>query len=517
MDYIPMTELDRKYMLEKIGIKSINEITRGFVPVFNNVLPLPEPLSEQELLDHLTIISKMNQVMKYFIGAGSYHHYIPSAIGHLIKRGEFLTGYTPYQAELNQGILQAIYEYQSYICILTGMDIANASLYDGPSALAEAIILSSMYNGRKKIVVEDGLHPAYLDVISTYCTARDLKIITASNRSRRKKSNDNNSNIDHSNSDTYGDRRFNSDSFSYISSVADTAKTTKDTNDDAKNEKRLIQCINSETTCVIVQNPDFYGNVRDLNDLAQSAQESGALFIVCVVEPTSLAIIKPPGYYGADIVVGEGQSFGIPMSFGGPSLGFMAVKYFLLRKIPGRICGMTKDSNGNKGFVLTLQAREQHIRRERATSNITTNVALMALSSTIYLALMGRSGLKNIAQISMSRAHLLHKKLQDLGFVSLNSSNFYNEFTLKVPSLPYSSHSSSSPLATTTDSTAANTTSGRDQKLVKRIISKLAEDGIAGGLDLGDGIMLICCTETNTIKDIERYESIVKDEVTSVR
>jgi glycine dehydrogenase subunit 1 len=498
MDYIPTTELDKKSMLKKIGIKSINEITRDFVPIYKNRLPLPEALSEQELLDHLTNISKMNLVKKYFIGAGSYHHYIPSAINHLVKRGEFLTGYTPYQAEMSQGVLQTVYEYQSYICILTGMDIANASLYDGPSALAEAIILSSSYTGRKNIVVEDGLHPSYLDVISTYCTATDLRIIRPLNRSASK-------------------------------------RNDRDTNDDGdpnnnNNEMGLRQYISNETACVIVQNPDFYGNVRDLDDLARAAQGSGALFIVCVVEPTSLAIIKPPGEYGADIVVGEGQSFGIPMSFGGPSLGFMAVKSFLLKKLPGRICGMTTDSRGNRGFVLTLQAREQHIRRERATSNITTNVALMALSSTVYLALMGRSGLKNIAQISMSRAHLLQTMLVELGFISLNSDCFYNEFTLKVPSssLPYSSPSpfpSSSSLSSTsptsTGSTIADATNDRDQKVVKRIISKLAKNGIAGGLDLGHGKLLICCTEMNTIRDIENYESIVKsivkEEVKSVR
>ncbi|MGH9987293.1 MAG: aminomethyl-transferring glycine dehydrogenase subunit GcvPA, partial [Nitrososphaeraceae archaeon] len=417
--------------------------------------------------------------------------YIPSAIGHLIKRGEFLTGYTPYQAEMSQGVLQTIYEYQSYICILTGMDIANASLYDGPSALAEAIILSSSYTGRKNIVVEDGLHPSYMDVISTYCRATDLRIIRALNRSASK-SNDRVTNDD-------GDAN----------------------NNNHNNEKGLRQYISNETACVIVQNPDFYGNVRDLNDLARAAQGSGALFVVCVVEPTSLAIIKPPGQYGADIVVGEGQSFGIPMSFGGPSLGFMAAKSFLLKKLPGRICGMTTDSHGNRGFVLTLQAREQHIRRERATSNITTNVALMALSCTVYLALMGRSGLKNVAQISMSRAHLLQTMLVELGFISLNSDCFYNEFTLKVPSsLPYS-FSSSSASPTSTGSTIANATNDRDQKVVNRIISKLAKNGIAGGLDLGHGMLLICCTEMNTIRDIESYESIVKSivkgEVKSVR
>jgi glycine dehydrogenase subunit 1 len=464
MDYIPTTESDRKNMLKKIGVKSIKEITQQFVPVFNNTMQLPEPLSEQELIAHLTTISKMNVLKKYFVGAGSYHHYIPSAIGHLIKRGEFLTGYTPYQAEVSQGVLQAIYEYQSYMCVLTGMDVANASLYDGPSALAEAIVIASSYNGRKKVVVEDGLHPAYLEVISTYCRARDLLIRPLNGLG--------------------GERRH----------------------------------LDNETACVIVQNPDFYGNIRDLGELSSAARESGTLFIVCVVEPTSLAIIRPPGQYGADIVVGEGQSFGIPMSFGGPSLGFMAVKSYLLKKIPGRICGMATDSKGNRGFVLTLQAREQHIRRERATSNITTNVALMALSCTIYLALMGRTGLKNIAEVSMRRAHLLQEKLQDLGFLSLNNCSFYNEFTLKVPSLSLSRGSSTSSTLSASSTPAlkgqsegnGGANAGGDQKIVKAVMSKLSKNGIVGGLALDRGVILICCTEMNALEDIETYESVVK-------
>jgi glycine dehydrogenase subunit 1 len=452
MDYIPTTSFDQQEMLQRIGLKSISEITRNYVPVYNKPMCLPKPLSEQDLLEHLIEISKMNTVRKYFVGAGCYHHYIPAAIGQLIERGEFLTGYTPYQAEASQGVLQAIYEYQSYICILTGMDIANASLYDGPSALAEAVMLASSYNGRKNIVVGEGIHPAYLEVISTYCGARNL-IVKRLEASR----------------------------------VSNKALTH-----DESDQTRLAQIVNKETACVVVQNPDFYGNVRDLANSAAAAHESGALFIVSVLEPTSLAVIKPPGQYGADIVVGEGQSFGIPMCFGGPSLGFLAAKSFLLKKIPGRICGLTTDSNGKRGFVLTLQAREQHIRRERATSNITTNVALMALTSTIYLALMGRTGLINIAQTSMRRSHLLRKYLLDLGFINLNSNNFYNEFTLKVPTL----HLSKASVSPT--------------KLVRRILTKLSKNDIAGGLVLNNGTMIVCCTEMNGEEDIERYASVVK-------
>jgi glycine dehydrogenase subunit 1 len=359
--------------------------------------------------------------MKYFIGAGSYNHYIPSAVNHLLMRGEFLTGYTPYQAEMNQGTLHAMYEFQSFICLLTGMDVANASMYEGSSALAEAVLLSSSYNGRNCVFVKSGLNPQYLEVLKTYCEAADLKL---------------------------------------------------------SNE------IDENTACVIAQNPDFYGNVENLQHISEQAHRIGALFITCVVEPTSLAILEPPGNYGADIVVGEGQSFGIPVNFGGPYLGFMGVREFLLKKIPGRICGVTIDSKGNKGFVLTFQAREQHIRRERATSNITTNVALMALASTIYLALMGRQGLINVAKLSYSRAHLLHDKLMSSGFKALNKKPFYNEFIMKAP-----------------------------KRSSENISSNLLKNGILGGLNLAEDKILICCTEMNTVQDIESFISVTKEAI----
>ena len=419
MNYSPITENDREEMLKRIGVRSINDLIMDLKPPLNEKLDLSEPMSELELMEHMRNISQKNKIMKYFIGAGSYNHYIPSAINHLLMRGEFLTGYTPYQAEMNQGTLHTMYEFQSFICLLTGMDIANASMYEGSSALAEAVLLSSSYNGRNCIFIKDGLNPQYLEVLKTYCEGADLKIV---------------------------------------------------------NE------IDQNTACVIAQNPDFYGNIENLQYIAEEAHKVGALFITCVVEPTSLAILEPPGNYGADIVVGEGQSFGIPVNFGGPYLGFMAVKNFLLKKIPGRICGMTTDSKGNKGFVLTFQAREQHIRRERATSNITTNVALMAIASTIYLALMGRNGLINVAKLSYSRAHLLHNKLKSIGFEALNKKPFYNEFIMKAPS-----------------------------GSLETISSNLLKNGILGGLNLAEDKILICCTEMNSVQDIESYVSIIKE------
>jgi glycine dehydrogenase subunit 1 len=415
MNYIPITENDREEMLKHIGARSINDLIVDFKPLLNEKLDLSKPISELELFERMKNLSQKNKIMKYFIGAGSYNHYIPSAVNHLLMRGEFLTGYTPYQAEMNQGTLQAMYEFQSFICLLTGMDVANASMYEGASALAEAVLVSSSYNRRKSIFVKNGLNPQYLEVLKTYCEGADLRIV---------------------------------------------------------NE------IDENTACVIAQNPDFYGNIHNLLYLSEQAHKLGALFITCVVEPISLAILEPPGNYGADIVVGEGQSFGIPVNFGGPYLGFMAVKSFLLKKIPGRICGITTDSKGNKGFVLTFQAREQHIRRERATSNITTNVALMAIASTIYLALMGRTGLINVAKLSYSRAHILHDKLMKIGFKALNKKPFYNEFIMEMPI-------------------------GSS----KRVFSSLLKKGILGGLDLGEDKILICCTEMNTLQDIKSYIS----------
>ena len=417
MDYVPISEKDKKEMLKRIGVGSIDDLVKEFKPAFQRKLHLSEPMSELDLIQHMKALAQRNRILKCFVGAGSYNHYIPSAVTHLLMRGEFYTGYTPYQAEINQGTLQAIYEFQSFICLLTGMDVANASMYEGASALAEATLMSSTYTQRNGIFVNEGVHPQYLEVLKTYFEGADLE---------------------------------------------------------------LTNKIDNKTACVIAQNPDFYGNVENLLQLSFRAHKAGALFVACIVEPTSLAIIEPPGNYGADIVVGEGQSFGIPMNFGGPYLGFIAVKDFLLKKIPGRISGMTTDSNGNYGFVLTLQAREQHIRRERATSNITTNQGLMALASTIYLALMGRKGLNMVAKLSYSRAHLLLEKLMSIGFETLNKKPFYNEFIVKAPASS------------------------------EKFISTLNENGILGGLDLGEDRMLICCTEMNRIQDIENFVSIVK-------
>lgn len=417
MDYVPVTKDATKKMLFKIGASSIDELVENFKPKLSRPLTLPEPKSESELFQHMTDLGNFNKILKYFVGAGAYNHYIPSAVNQMLLRGDFFSSYTPYQPEMNQGTLQTIYEFQSYICLLSGMDVANASLYEGSSALAEAALLACSYTGRDHIAIRKGLHPDYLQVLKTYCSAADLHI------------------------------------------------TDK---------------IDDKTACVIAQNPDYFGNIENLCYLSEESHKVGSLFAVCVIEPTSLSLYEPPGNYGADIVVGEGQSFGIPLSFGGPYLGFIAVKELLFKKLPGRICGMTVDSKGRRGFVLTLQAREQHIRRERATSNITTNQALMALASTIYLALMGKTGLTRVAKLSYARAHTLNDELARLGFKNLNTQPFYNEFVVQTP------------------------------KPASLVLSKLREREILGGIIISENTLLICCTEMNSVQDLTDYISALR-------
>ncbi len=420
MNYIPHTQNQVNEMLKKIGTSSVEELFEGFTPKLNKGLNLEKPLSEMELVSYISDLAKKNNVSKYFVGAGSYDHYSPAITTHIVSRGEFLTSYTPYQPEVSQGMLQALYEFQSYVCLLTGMDVANASLYDGASALAESVLLSCSYTKRKKVYIHQGLNPHYKQVLQTYCNGADLEI---------------------------------------------------------------VEELDENASCAIVQNPDYFGTIRNIQEVADKAHKYNAIFITCVNEPTSLALLKPPGELGADIVVGEGQSFGIPISFGGPYLGFIAVKKFLLKKLPGRIVGLTTDDNGNEGFVLTLQAREQHIRRERATSNITTNQTLLALAATIYLASNGRKGLSDVARLSYKRAHLLHQNLLNVGFKPANDDYFYNEFTIKVP-----------------DGSNSN-----------EILSRLSESNIIGGIALDDNKILACCTEKNSFSDIESYISKVRN------
>jgi len=316
-------------------------------------LDLPAALSEPELLEEISRQAEINLPASTFLGGGSYDHFIPSAVKHLVGRSEFYTAYTPYQPEASQGTLQAIYEYQSMICELTGMDATNASMYDGATALAEAAFMACRITGRKEIVVPTSVHPHYREVLKTYCNAADL--------------------------------------------------TLKEVPFDPKTGLSPDSpFLSPNSACLILQQPNFFGNIEEAAGLAEKVHAQGALLVVCV-DPISLGILKAPGDYGADIVVGEGQGLGIPRNFGGPGLGLFATKKEFVRQMPGRIVGKTVDSDGKRGFVLTLSTREQHIRRERATSNICSNEALCALSACVYLSLMGKQGLRKVAELCIQK------------------------------------------------------------------------------------------------------------------
>ncbi|MGB9613126.1 MAG: aminomethyl-transferring glycine dehydrogenase subunit GcvPA [Candidatus Margulisiibacteriota bacterium] len=324
-------------------------------------LNLPAPLSEPELIEELKKQSKKNVEASPFLGAGCYQHFIPSVVKHLVSRSEFYTAYTPYQAEASQGILQTIYEYQSMVCELTAMDVANASMYDGATAMAEAAFMSVRITGKKKIMVSATVNPFYRQVLKTYADAADLKLV-----------------------EVHFDLKtgLSTSNFSTLESAG----------------------------CFILQQPNFFGNIEDVSNLAEKIHAAGALFIVSV-DPISLGLLKPPGEYGADIVVGEGQALGNPQNFGGPGLGIFAAKKEYLRQMPGRIVGATTDGEGKRGYVLTLATREQHIRRERATSNICSNEALNALAACVYLAVMGKQGLRKVAELCLQKANYLKRKL----------------------------------------------------------------------------------------------------------
>ena len=434
--YIPNTEEEQAAMLATLGVSSIDDLFLDIPQQHRNPpLNLPDPLSELEIQQELAGLAAKNRPLSAgpsFLGAGSYNHFIPAVVKALMTRGEFLTAYTPYQAEASQGTLQVIYEFQTLISNLYGMEVANAGMYDGATSLAEAVLMACRVTRRERLAIASTVSPAYRQVIQTYCQSQGIQVDVIS---------------------------------------ADAPD------------------VNPETSCLVLQYPNFYGYIEDLEKLSTAAHQQGALLVVSA-DPTAMGMFQPPGHYGADIVTGEGQPLGIPVSYGGPYVGLFSTKQEYIRQMPSRLSGRTVDNQGRTGYVLTLQTREQHIRRERATSNICTNEALYALASTIYLAALGKQGLRQVAELCYQKAHYAAAQIAGLPGYSLSNTNngagtFFQEFVVHCPAPP------------------------------AEINRKLMEKNILGGLDIsvpsydgGAGVgsanpMLLCVTEMNTRQDID--------------
>jgi glycine dehydrogenase subunit 1 len=389
MTFYPSTDEERRHMLDAIGVKEFEDLIADIPHEIRvrNGLKLPPKLSEYETIQELQRLAKNNTGADKlnFMGGGSYDHFVPSVVAAIIGRPEFYTAYTPYQAEVSQGTLQAIYEYQTMICQLTGMDLSNASMYDGGSALAEACLLAAAYTQKKEIVIAAKTHPDYIRVVETYCHSQGISI------------------------------------------------TRVETKNGTTDLDVLQSTVTDKTAAVVVQQPNFYGCLEDVYSIRDIAKQHNALYIA-VINPLSIGTIAPPGEYDADITVGEGQPLGLGLNFGGPYLGIFAVKEFLMRRIPGRLAGITVDLDGKRGFVLTLQTREQQIRREKATSNICTNQGLMMLAATVYMASMGKQGLKEVATLCLQKSHYLAQKIREIDSISLKYDiPFFNEFVLTLP------------------------------------------------------------------------------------
>ena len=389
MSYLPHTDADRARMLRAIGVESIEDLFSEIPEEvrFRGLLNLPKGMDEIALRAHAQRLAAKNLDASRavcFLGAGIYDHFSPAVIEAIISRGEFLTAYTPYQPEVSQGILQAMFEYQTMICQLTGMEVSNASMYDGATALAEAALMAWHHTGRTRIVISQSVHPHYRHVVRTYAEAADLQM-------------------------------------EEIPCGEDGVT-------------RLDAPITEDVACVLWQNPNFFGNLEPMAEVTARAQGRGALAVVAM-DPIALGILKPPGEHGVDVVVGEGQPLGLAMGFGGPLLGFYACREEYVRRLPGRIVGETVDVEGRRGFVMTLRTREQDIRRERATSNICTNEALMALSAAVYLSALGKQGVRQVANLCVQKAHYLARRLSELPGVQLASprARFFKEFVVNLP------------------------------------------------------------------------------------
>jgi glycine dehydrogenase subunit 1 len=388
MRYLPLTEADRRAMLQVIGAPNIEALFRDVPEAarLDRPVDLPTALGEIEVERALARMAAKNVsagAVPSFLGCGVYRHHVPAAVDHLIQRGEFLTSYTPYQPEISQGTLQALFEFQTQVALITGMDVANASMYDGATACAEAVMMANRLTRRHKAVLAGDLHPHYRDTTATHARFAGFTI------------------------------------------------AARDADPLAR--ENLAALIDKETSCVVVQNPGFFGHVHDVSALAEACRKVGALLVVVVTEAVSLGLVTPPGAMGADIVAAEGQSLGNPLTFGGPHVGLFATRDKFVRQMPGRLAGQTVDVEGRRGWVLTLSTREQHIRREKATSNICTNSGLCALAFTIHLALLGEAGLTRLAELNHAHAVLLAERLARVPGVSVVNDSFFNEFTLRLP------------------------------------------------------------------------------------
>jgi glycine dehydrogenase subunit 1 len=444
--YLPNTEADRKAMLDVLGVDSVEALFADIPDKarFKRELNLPKCLSEMELNRYFNQLAGKNDNLEdnlNFLGAGAYQHYVPSVVDAIISRSEFFTAYTPYQPEISQGVLQAIFEYQTIVCELTGMDVSNASLYDGPTAFGEAAFMACAATRRNKVLVARSVNPEYREVLKTYGYGQNIEV-----------------------------------------EEVGVENGLVDLND-------LAAKLDDTIAGVFVQYPNFFGGIEDLRKLADIAHNQKALFVVSV-NPVAMGLLESPGACGADIVVGEGQALGNAISFGGPYLGILATTKEQMRRIPGRVVGQTTDIDGRRAFVLTLQAREQHIRREKATSNICSNQALNALAATVYVSYMGKQGMQDVAKLNLQKAHYAYKRLTALPKVQgLFTSPFFNEFAIKLDA---------------------------DISYVNR---QLLESGIVGGYDLGstypeyENCMLLAVTELRTKEDIdllvERLEAIL--------
>ncbi|HJC15522.1 MAG TPA: aminomethyl-transferring glycine dehydrogenase subunit GcvPA [Candidatus Fusicatenibacter intestinigallinarum] len=432
--YVPNTKQEQQAMLEDIGYGSMDDLFRDIPEEvkLNRELELPAGLSEMEVRKTMEKIAGKNKIYPtIFRGAGAYRHYIPAIVEEVLSKENFRTAYTPYQAEISQGILQSIFEYQTMICDLTGMDVSNASVYDGASAAAEGVAMCREKK-RNKALVSATVLPWVLETVRTYCFGNGMELEVIPEK------------------------------------------------DGTTDLEWLKGHLDQETACVLIQHPNYYGTLEPAEAIGRAAHEAGAKFIMSV-NPIVLGILKTPGEYGADVAVGEGQPLGLPLAFGGPYLGFMACTRAMMRKLPGRIVGETKDRNGKTGYVLTLQAREQHIRREKASSNICSNQALCALAVSVYLAAMGNEGLEQAAVSSMSKAHYFAKQLAQAGYRTENPGEFFHEFV-----------------------TVSETPS-------EKALRMLEAHDILGGLPLDDHRILWCCTEMNTKAEMDEAVRILKE------